>query len=78
MGVAPAASRIGAALGTFLLPIGLNTVGVGASMLVAAAFCVAGAVITRLWAPETAGRPLVETSSAGGHPRQGAASEATA
>ncbi|HEV7752830.1 MAG TPA: MFS transporter [Baekduia sp.] len=64
VGVGAAASRIGAALGTFLLPIGLDTIGIGASMLVGSAFCVVGAVITQLWAPETAGRPLVETSSA--------------
>jgi putative MFS transporter len=63
VGIGAAASRIGAALGTFLLPIGLDTIGIGASMLVASAFCVAGAGITRRWAPETAGRPLVETSS---------------
>jgi putative MFS transporter len=62
VGVAAAASRIGAAIGTFLLPIGLDTIGIGPSLLVGAAFCVAGAVICRLWAPETAGRPLVETS----------------
>ncbi len=62
VGIGAAASRIGAAIGTFLLPIGLDTLGVGASMLIAAAFCVAGAVITQLWAPETAGRPLIETS----------------
>jgi putative MFS transporter len=64
VGIGAAASRIGAALGTFLLPLGLDTVGVGPSMLVGAAFCVAGAVICQLWAPETAGRRLVETSSA--------------
>ncbi|MEA2378456.1 MAG: transporter, putative metabolite transport protein [Thermoleophilaceae bacterium] len=63
VGIAAAASRIGAALGTFLLPIGLDNIGVGPSMLIAAGFCVAGAVVTQLWAPETAGRPLVETSS---------------
>jgi putative MFS transporter len=62
VGVGAAASRIGAALGTFLLPLGLDTIGVGPSMLVGAAFCVAGAVICQLWAPETAGRPLLETS----------------
>jgi putative MFS transporter len=75
VGIAAAASRIGAALGTFLLPIGLNTVGIGPSMLVAAAFCVAGAVVSQLWAPETAGRPLVETS--GGARQPSAANEAT-
>jgi putative MFS transporter len=62
VGVAAAASRIGAALGTFMLPTGLDTIGVGPSMLIGAAFCVAGAVICQLWAPETAGRRLVETS----------------
>jgi putative MFS transporter len=62
VGVAAAVSRIGAAAGTFLLPIGLNTIGVGPSMLIGAAFCVAGAVLCQLWAPETAGRPLLETS----------------
>jgi MFS transporter, putative metabolite transport protein len=76
VGIAAAASRIGAALGTFLLPIGLDTVGIGPSMLVAAAFCVAGAVISQLWAPETAGRPLVETSGSGRSQRPDAAEEA--
>jgi putative MFS transporter len=66
VGIAAAASRIGAALGTFLLPIGLDTIGVGPSMLIAAGFCVAGAVVSQLWAPETAGRRLVETSSTEG------------
>jgi putative MFS transporter len=78
VGIAAAASRIGAALGTFLLPIGLNTVGIGPSMLVAAGFCVAGAVVSQRWAPETAGRPLIETSGTGLHPRSGAAEEARA
>jgi putative MFS transporter len=63
VGIAAAASRIGAATGTFLLPIGLTTIGVGPSMLVGAAFCVVGAVICRLWAPETANIPLVEASA---------------
>jgi putative MFS transporter len=62
VGVAAAASRIGAAAGTFLLPIGIKTIGIGPSMLVGALFCVAGAIICQRWAPETAGRPLVETS----------------
>jgi putative MFS transporter len=69
VGIAAAASRIGAALGTFLLPLGLDTIGIGASMLVGSAFCAAGAIITRLWAPETAGRPLVQTSGVEGDRR---------
>jgi hypothetical protein len=43
---------------------------------VGAAFCVAGAVITQLWAPETAGRSLLETSGAGDR-RSGAVAGAT-
>jgi putative MFS transporter len=69
VGVAAAASRIGAATGTFLLPIGLNTIGIGPSMLVGASFCVAGAIICQLWAPETAGMSLTETSGAQGRRR---------
>jgi putative MFS transporter len=69
VGVAAAASRIGAAIGTFLLPIGLNTIGIGPSMLVGALFCVAGAVICQLWAPETVGRTLTETSRPKGRRR---------
>jgi putative MFS transporter len=64
VGVGAAASRVGAALGTFLLPTGLDTIGVGPSMLVGAALCLGGAVICQLWAPETAGRRLLDTSRA--------------
>jgi putative MFS transporter len=78
VGVAAAASRIGAAVGTFLLPTGLDTIGVGPSMLVGAACCVVGAVICQRWAPETAGRRLLETSKADRRGRPGApAKEAT-
>jgi hypothetical protein len=45
-------------------------------MLVGSAFCVAGAVICQMWAPETAGRRLVETASAEGDRRAGPAAEA--
>jgi putative MFS transporter len=76
VGVGAAASRIGAALGTFLLPLGLDTIGIGPSMLVGAAFCVAGAMISQLWAPETAGRRLVDTSSAEGRERPRSAAKA--
>jgi putative MFS transporter len=76
VGIGAAASRIGAAVGTFLLPTGLNTLGVGPSMLVGAACCVAGALICQRWAPETAGRRLVETSRAEGRRPDRTASEA--
>ncbi len=63
VGIAAASSRIGAAIGTFLLPIGIDAIGIGPSMLVGAGFCVVGAVVTQLWAPETAGQTLTETAA---------------
>lgn len=63
VGVAAACSRIGAAAGTFLLPIGIDSIGVGACMLVAAAICVVGAVLSQVMAPETTGRGLHDTST---------------
>jgi putative MFS transporter len=64
VGVASAFSRIGAAIGTFLLPIGISTIGVGASMLIGAALCAIGAVVSHVLAPETTGMTLTRTSSA--------------
>ena len=64
VGFAAACSRVGAAIGTFLLPIGIDAVGVGVCMLVAAAVCVVGALLSQRMAPETTGKSLPETSSA--------------
>ncbi|PZT70699.1 MFS transporter [Streptomyces sp. SW4] len=64
IGLATATSRVGAALGTFLVPVALDTIGVGPTMLVAAALCTLGAVVTQLTAPETKGLPLSVTSAA--------------
>ena len=64
VGVATACSRIGAAIGTFLLPVGIETIGTGWCMLIAAGVCVVGAVVSQLMAPETTGRDLVDTSTA--------------
>ena len=63
VGVAAAVSRVGAAIGTFLLPVGIDTIGTGACMLIAAAVCVVGGVVSQLMAPETTNRDLVDTSS---------------
>jgi putative MFS transporter len=62
VGVAAAVSRIGAAVGTFLLPLGIEAFGIGACMLIGAAICVLGAVVSQVLAPETTGRRLHETS----------------
>ncbi|MBI5160294.1 MAG: MFS transporter [Micrococcales bacterium] len=63
VGFAAACSRVGAAIGTFLLPIGIDTIGTGACLLIGAAISVGGGVLSQRMAPETTGRSLVETSS---------------
>lgn len=61
---AAAMSRIGAAGGTFLLPIGIKHLGIGASLLIAAAVCAIGLAVTYLWAPETTDLTLTESETA--------------
>ena len=61
-GFAAAISRVGAALGTFLLPISMVGLGAGVTMLIAAGVALAGAVITQLLAPETKGMSLAEAA----------------
>lgn len=63
MGVVTAISRIGAAIGTFLLPIGLTHLGVGNTMLIAAGLTLAGLLVSIALAPETKGRTLADASS---------------
>jgi MFS transporter, putative metabolite transport protein len=62
VGVAAAFSRVAAAAGTFLLPLGITSLGTGTCMLIAAGVCVVGAVVSHAMAPETTGRALHETS----------------
>ncbi len=73
VGFAAACSRIGAAGGTFLLPVGIEHWGIGPSVLVGAGICVAGLVATYLWAPETTNLSLTKTKSATAQRRQRAA-----
>ncbi|WP_312856907.1 MFS transporter [Arthrobacter mobilis] len=63
VGFATAFSRIGAAAGTFILPMSVEGLGVGATMLIAAGICVVGAVISQYLAPETKGLSLNEASA---------------
>lgn len=58
VGLASAASRIGAAIGTWLLPIGISSIGVGACMVIGGLICVIGALVSQFMAPETTGRTL--------------------
>lgn len=62
-GTAAAVSRIGAAVGTFLLPIGLDTLGVNAVMWISAVLSALGVWLCVAWAPETKGQTLIEAST---------------
>ncbi len=62
VGFASSASRLGAAVGTVLLPMGTIQFGVHAMMLVAAMLLTLGAAISWRWAPETATLNLSEAS----------------
>lgn len=63
VGIGTAVSRIGAAIGTYLLPIGLDRIGVGPTMLIMAGVTLVGFVVCLALAPETRGRRLAEASS---------------
>ena len=65
MGFATAMSRVGAAISTFLLPIGYSTIGAGPSMLVLCGLIILGLMVTIVWAPETKGLTLAEASALG-------------
>ncbi|MGI8714790.1 MAG: MFS transporter, partial [Solirubrobacteraceae bacterium] len=62
VGFAAAFSRIGAALGTFLLPVGISKIGIGPSVMIGGAICVIGALVSHRWAPVTDGLSLTRTS----------------
>jgi len=63
VGLASSLSRIGAAIGTYLVPQALTHLGIGTTMIVAAAITLVGAVVSLAWAPETRGRTLGESSA---------------
>jgi MFS transporter, putative metabolite transport protein len=61
-GFVAAFSRIGAGLGTFLLPICIERFGISPTILATAVIVLSGAVVSQLWAPETKGMSLSETA----------------
>src|SRR5262245_7855303 len=63
VGLASSLSRIGAAVGTYLVPIALSSIGIGPTMLLGGAITLFGAVISLAWAPETRGKTLAECAS---------------
>ncbi|MEU6236024.1 MFS transporter, partial [Kitasatospora sp. NPDC047058] len=58
VGVATSVSRIGAAVGTYLLPLSLTGLGTGPTMLIAAGTTAVGLLVCVLWAEETRGTAL--------------------
>lgn len=62
VGLSAAISRVGAAGGTFLLPISISGIGLGPTMLIGAFILLVGLVISAAWAPETRTLKLTEAS----------------
>jgi MFS transporter, putative metabolite transport protein len=62
-GIATAISRIGAAAGTFVLPIALAHAGASTVMWASCVLSIAGFAIASLWAPETKGLTLDQSSA---------------
>lgn len=62
-GICVGISRLGAALGTFLVPIGISSFGTNAVMMVASLVCGIGLLICVLYAPETRGLALDDAAS---------------
>jgi putative MFS transporter len=74
-GVATSISRIGAAAGTYLLPISLSKLGIGTTMLIGAGITLVGWLVSVAWAEETRGRTLAETSALPGGSREPSGAE---
>lgn len=78
VGIASSLSRIGAAVGTYLVPLALSDLGVGPTMLIGAAITLVGVVVSVPWAPETANLDLQDASELGAAPKSGPAAHRTA
>ena len=65
IGLAVALSRIGAAVGTYLVPVSLDHLGSSTTMYLGAAITVVGLVACVFWAEETKGKSLSEASGRG-------------
>lgn len=63
VGLATAASRLGAAVGTFLLPMSIASLGMSYTLLWLTGTLVVGTVVSIAWAPETKALTLSEAST---------------
>lgn len=66
-GFAAAVSRVGAGIGIFLLPMSMETLGAGPTMLIAAGVAFVGAALSQWLAPETKGKSLTEAAAGYSH-----------
>lgn len=62
LGVASSTSRVAAAFGTFMLPAIDDSYGTSVVLIIMGAVSLGGGVISYMWAPETNGQSLTETS----------------
>ncbi|RKR20030.1 MFS transporter [Arthrobacter oryzae] len=69
VGLASSLSRIGAATGTYLVPIALTTLGIGTTMIIAGIVTLIGMAVSMAWAPETRGMTLTEAAALPGKPK---------
>lgn len=63
VGMGTSFSRIGAAIGTWLVPMSLDSIGIGNTMFVAAGVTLLGLIVSIVMAPETRGLNLEEATS---------------
>ncbi|WP_336715232.1 MFS transporter [Arthrobacter sp. USHLN218] len=63
MGLCTSVSRIGAATGTYLVPLSLAAIGIGNTMLVCAGISLVGLIVAVLMAPETRSLELSQAGS---------------
>ncbi|MFS0764615.1 MULTISPECIES: MFS transporter [Peribacillus] len=65
VGLATSISRLGSAIGTFLLPMGIANFGIQFTMFCLTAVLIIGAVVSIAWAPETKSLTLSDASNTG-------------
>ncbi|MCX8955852.1 MFS transporter [Erwinia psidii] len=63
VGIGTSLSRIGAAVGTWLVPVSLQSLGIGPTMYIAAAITFLGLIVSWFMAPETNARSLEDAAS---------------
>ncbi|MNN93512.1 Inner membrane metabolite transport protein YgcS [compost metagenome] len=63
VGIGTSVSRVGAIIGTYLVPVSITTYGIGYTMYFAAAITFVGLIVSWFLAPETRGVDLSVASS---------------